>query len=153
VRRTDNLTTFMCQMSWNLDADLLKASRPVQACNGTALPFLPLTLRYTVWFLLHRFSTHKASSSGRSSGVPNGHKEQLCIKAQLPDNSWGLFDGKKVKVKCTLVQALRLCTARTAHRGSTGIALLFLDHGTRRGWGVSVTPRAALYLMERPWYP
>jgi len=46
----------------------------------------------------------------------------------------------KVKVKCTLVQALRLCTGRTAHRGSRGIALLFHDHGTRRGWGVSVTP-------------
>ena len=47
--------------------------------------------------------------------------------------------GKVVKV--TLVQALRLCTGRTAHRGSRGIALLFHDHGTRRGWGVSVTPR------------
>ena len=46
----------------------------------------------------------------------------------------------KVKVKCTLVQALRLCTGRTAHRGSRGIALLFHDHGTRRGRGVSVTP-------------
>jgi len=41
--------------------------------------------------------------------------------------------GIKVKVKCTLVQALRLCTGLTAHRGSTGIALLFFDHGTRRG--------------------
>jgi hypothetical protein len=30
-----------------------------------------------------------------------------------------------VKVKCTLVQALRLCTGRTAHRGSRGIALLY----------------------------
>ena len=38
----------------------------------------------------------------------------------------------KVKVKCTLVQALRLCTGRTAHRWSRGIALLFHDHGTRR---------------------
>jgi hypothetical protein len=28
------------------------------------------------------------------------------------------------KVKVTLVQALRLCTGRTAHRGSRGIALL-----------------------------
>jgi len=28
-----------------------------------------------------------------------------------------------------------------AHRGSRGTALLFLDHGTRRGLGVSVTPR------------
>jgi hypothetical protein len=33
------------------------------------------------------------------------------------------------------------CTGRTAHRESRGIALPFLDHGTRRGLGVSVTPR------------
>ena len=42
---------------------------------------------------------------------------------------------------CTLVQTPRLCTGRAAYRGSRGIDLLFLDHGTRRGWGVSVTPR------------
>ena len=41
----------------------------------------------------------------------------------------------KVKVKCTLVQALRLCTGRLTNRGSRGIALLFLDHGTRRREG------------------
>ena len=45
------------------------------------------------------------------------------------------------KVKCTLVQKLRLCTGCTAHRGSRCIALLFHDHGTRRGWEVSVMPR------------
>jgi hypothetical protein len=33
----------------------------------------------------------------------------------------------KVNVKVTLVQALRLCTGRTAHGGSRGIALLFHD--------------------------
>ena len=33
-----------------------------------------------------------------------------------------------VKVKVTLVQALRLCTGRTAHRGSGAIALPFYDH-------------------------
>jgi hypothetical protein len=33
----------------------------------------------------------------------------------------------KVKVKVTLVQALRICTGRTAYRGSRGIALLFHD--------------------------
>ena len=38
----------------------------------------------------------------------------------------------KVKVKVTLVQVLRLCTGRTAHRVSRGIALPFHDHGTRR---------------------
>ena len=36
-----------------------------------------------------------------------------------------LEEGKKVKVN--LVQALRLCTGRTAHRGRRSIALLFLD--------------------------
>jgi len=46
-----------------------------------------------------------------------------------------------IKVKCTLVQALRLCAGRTAHRGSRGIAPPFLDNGNRRGWGVNVTPR------------
>jgi len=45
------------------------------------------------------------------------------------------------EMECTLVQALRLCTGRTAHRGSRGIALPFHDHGTRRRWGVSVTSR------------
>ena len=34
---------------------------------------------------------------------------------------------RKKKVKCILVQALRLCTGRTAHRRSRGIALLFHD--------------------------
>ena len=55
-----------------------------------------------------------------------------------------------VKVKCNLVQALRLCTGRTAQRGSRGITLLFLDHGTRRGWGVSVTPRQLFTLGKEP---
>ena len=58
----------------------------------------------------------------------------------------------KGKVKRTLVQALRLCTGRTAHGGSRGIALLFLDHGTRRVRGQLHAP-AALYPRERPGIP
>ena len=50
----------------------------------------------------------------------------------------------KVKVKSTPVQALRLCTGRTAHRWSRGIAVLFLDHGTRRGWGSASRPVLSL---------
>jgi len=34
---------------------------------------------------------------------------------------------------CYLVQTLRFCIGGMAHRRSRGIALLFLDHGTRRG--------------------
>ena len=50
------------------------------------------------------------------------------------------------------VQALRLSTGRTAHRGSRGIDLPFLDHGARRGWGVSVTPRP-LFTPGKTRYP
>jgi len=55
-----------------------------------------------------------------------------------------------VKVKFTLVQALRLCTGRTAHRGSRGIALLF--HGQRHQKGLRVQRHApaALYPREKP---
>jgi hypothetical protein len=38
---------------------------------------------------------------------------------------------------------------RRAHRESSGIALLILDLGARRGWVVSTTPRP-LYPWERP---
>ena len=44
----------------------------------------------------------------------------------------GTYKGKG-KGKVYPVQALRLCTGRTVHRGIRGIDLFFLDHGTRRG--------------------
>ena len=56
----------------------------------------------------------------------------------------------KAKVKCTLVQTLRLCTGLTAHRGSRGIVLLFLDHGTRRGVTGQRHVPAALYPRGSP---
>jgi len=40
-----------------------------------------------------------------------------------------------IKLKLNLVQALKLCTDLTAHRTCTGIALLFIDHGTKRSEG------------------
>ena len=53
-------------------------------------------------------------------------------------------------VKCTHVQALRLCTGRTAHRGSRGLAPLFYDQRHYKGVrGQSHAP-AALYPRERP---
>jgi len=50
------------------------------------------------------------------------------------------FFQNMIKIKCTFVQTLGLFTGCTAHKGNRGIALLFLDHSTRRGWGVRVTP-------------
>ena len=53
------------------------------------------------------------------------------------------------KVNCTLVQALRLCTGHTAHRGSRGIAHSFLTTALEGSEG-SVSHPAALYPRERP---
>jgi hypothetical protein len=53
----------------------------------------------------------------KSNSVYVGRIEYVC-----EENCTNLF---KKKVQCTLVQVLRLCTGRTAHRGSRGIALLY----------------------------
>ena len=47
-------------------------------------------------------------------------------------------------------KAVRLCTGRTVRKGSRGIALLFLEHGTRRDGVVSVTPRPFFTPREIP---
>ena len=53
------------------------------------------------------------------------------------------FQGRKLP-KCTLLQALRLCTGRVVQRVSRGVAVLFLDHGTRRGEGSASLPGRSL---------
>ena len=49
-----------------------------------------------------------------------------------------------------LYRHLRLCTGRTAHRESRGIAQPFHDYSTRRGWGVSITPQLLFILGKDP---
>jgi hypothetical protein len=56
----------------------------------------------------------------------------------------GLYYKVKVKVKCTLIQALRLCTGRTAHRGSRGTALPFLTTALEGGKGSASRPGRSL---------
>jgi len=75
------------------------------------------------------------------NGSAPQHDNDVKIEHSISGNMNTVIPTTKVKVKCTLVQALRLCTGRAARSGSRGIALLFLDHGTRRGWGFSVTSR------------
>jgi len=59
------------------------------------------------------------------------------------------------KIKCTLVQALRLCTGHTAHRGSRGTPLLFLTTALDGGEGSvshpdhSLPPGKTLYPLYR----
>jgi len=71
---------------------------------------------------------------GRSQNLIVHSRSQLQNKVRNFTALYSLLDTTAVeaKVKCTLVQALRLCTGRTAHRGSRSIAVPFLDHGTRR---------------------
>ena len=49
-----------------------------------------------------------------------------------------------IKVNCTLVQALGLCTGRTAHRGSRVIALPFMTMALEGGEGSASRPGRSL---------
>jgi len=77
-------------------------------------------------------------------------------RVKYPDLSSAMrpvpHSGEFPVLKFTLVQALRLCTGRTAHSGSRGIALLFLDHFTRRGEGSESHPGRSLP-PEKTLYP
>jgi hypothetical protein len=59
-------------------------------------------------------------------------------------------ENKYKKVKFTLVQALRLCTGRTAHRGSRGLALTFHDQRHYKGVRNQRHAPAAIYPRVRP---
>ena len=156
--------------------NFLESSGPVQVCNGTALPLLlPLPLRtyiltYLLTYLLTSLLTpwcrvllEKLSGLQLVKKFPTFHRTRRFITALTSVRhlslSWAspiqsIYPHptvRKVKSKnWTLVPALRLCTGRTAHSGSRGIALLFLDHGTRRRWGDSVTPRPLFYPGNDP---
>jgi hypothetical protein len=80
----------------------------------------------------------------------NTHYKNTYIHIHTHTHTHTHIQGKKVKVKCTLVQALRLCTGRTAHRGSRGIALLFLGQRHWKGVRGQRHAPAALYPREKP---
>jgi hypothetical protein len=71
---------------------------------------------------------------------------RLLQSAEPTDNI--ILDGSQVK----RWGKVHPCTGRTAHRGSRGIALPFLDQGTRRGWGVSVKLRPFFTPGKDPLY-
>ena len=76
--------------------------------------------------------THNGLSIARSLRAVTDSSQMLVTALPFPTviavtSPMSRYTAIKVKVKVTLVQALRLCTGRTAHRGSRGIALLFHD--------------------------
>ena len=86
------------------------------------------------------FETKRINRSRRSSGK-HATWNSVYVGATAVTRTVCL---EMVKVKGTLVQALRLCTDRTANKGSRGIALLFLDHCIRRGEGSASRPGRSL---------
>jgi len=99
----------------------MKGERPHQLRANTQL-FLALSVR-TVRTLWTRHPKNCSLIPSRGQDIYLFSK--VLIAALRPTQS--SIQWVKVKVKCTLVQALRLCAGRTAHRGSRGIALLFFD--------------------------
>ena len=105
VRRADNLTTLKFRFSRNFGSlKLLEPYGPDQTCKGISLP-LSSPLYTSKMGTYVRFQYSKKGSG---------------TKTMFPSF---VFSIKKVKF--TLVQALRLYTGSTVHRGSRGIALLF----------------------------
>ena len=112
--------------------------------------------RTTGWVWVYLIACDLAVSTTRRPRPVTERESSFTIKQPVMGVPWRHVQGeqKGVKgIKCTLVQALRLCTGRTPHRGSRGIALPFYDHGTRRGWGVSVTPQPVPNVQESGWAP
>jgi len=65
--------------------------------------------------------------TGESTSAGRGTYVHLTSES----NSGPRLNMVKVKsIKCTLVQALRLCRGRTVHRGSRGIAVLYRHCGS-----------------------
>ena len=78
-------------------------------CNTDALP------------LRHLQRKNVSSIKQNKNGVKIVQFEMILKKKQL---NICIYIHKKVKVNSILVQALRLCTGCTAHRGSRGITLM-----------------------------
>jgi hypothetical protein len=112
VREADNLTTFMCRMSWKSESLIvLEPSGPQRACYGTALPS-PLQRCCD--------SSNNKFSDGASPLVFT-IINQIYITVQ---SNTTFIIKVKVKVQVTLEQATK------AQGRSRGIALLF--HLSRR---------------------
>ena len=112
--------------------------------QGGLVDWTLVSIRLCVWISPPLLSSRHSSARILKTFAPSVWRIGSLGKSpnHPSQREWGLGSYfVKVKDKVPLVQALILCTGRTAHRGSRGIALPYHDRGTRRGQGVSVTPR------------
>jgi len=93
---------------------------------------------------------------------PVWHIPLLCVQSKTPDDGQRNCEkhvefysknkfGKLVHLKANKVKWSHYRPG-VAQRVGRGIALLFHDHGTRRGWVVSSTPRPH-FTLGKTWYP
>jgi len=116
-------------------------------CESYQRKLLRLIARFNCLISLRIRQHHPQRLTGRFLA---GFRTGCNLIASLEGGVYRNLTSKKSKVKCTLLQALRLCTGRTAQRVSRGIAIPFLDHGTWRGLRGQLHAPAALYPWERP---
>ena len=133
----------MCFYASMENLTIMKIDRKVRVKNFD----LKFGFSATKIFISAKFATEVQTTPsiwGRNSWnyIPNFTFSIPCITQfnYHKTNKWTPL----YQVKCTLVQALRLCTGRTVRRGSRGIALPFHDHGTRRGEGSASRPGRSL---------
>ena len=110
----------------------LKKAIMFQEFPDMELPeFIDLSQNLTLWSCDESVLCAVVCEAKQSNLRLLRHNSVFCYKDRYSESNTTCETVKKVK--CTFLQALRLCTGRTARRESRGIALLFLDHGIRRG--------------------
>ena len=108
----------------------------------------PVQFQRSVCFIIAAANREFRLTAGKFVPVCNStmmHVRLLTVKHFI--RIWKSYS----KVKCTLLEALTLSTSRTAHRGSRGIILLLLDHGTKRGKGLASGPSRSLPPGKSRW--
>jgi hypothetical protein len=135
---------------WFMEYILLQTDSDISISwvNSHSIMYWTIKSEYATENLLSSFTTrctyrmaHKVFNHLNVPKIYISHQNitnYLHTEEQCQYNSHFVFiSSRQVKVKCILVQAMRLCTGCTAHRESRGITLPFHDHGTRRGWDLN----------------
>ena len=125
---------------WFMEYILLQTDSDISISwvNSHSIMYLTIKSEYATENLLSSFTTrctyrmaHKVFNHLNVPKIYISYQNitnYLHTEEQCQYNShFVVISSRQVKVKVNLVQALRLCTGRTAHRGSRGIALLFHD--------------------------
>jgi hypothetical protein len=71
VRKADNLTTILRRVKKSGNFNFLEPSGPLQACNGTALPFTPLVAAVQYTFTHKQYTEQHNETQYTSQNIHN----------------------------------------------------------------------------------